>query len=425
MPAAGKAESAGSTSPPAGKTEPPADKAAPAAEKPAAPAEGSQDSKKSSFLRRAAAPALVALTMWAGDVPAATGAEAPPAEKPAATAADKAQATPAAADKAPTAAPAAGEKPAEEPAKPPAPAEKAPAAPAGAPETEGTQVKLTFAELITYDVLQPMIDRWLGDHDLSSTRYELINSEGKTSTREGYANWTLEIMLPKDKCEALLSDIQNQLGQSPVFPSSNSIGGKVAGDTQLYAIYALLASMVMIVIYVWIRFQNVMFGLAAVLATFHDVLVAIGFLALSKYLAPFLGWAMVDDFKISLAVVAALLTIVGYSINDTIVIFDRIREIRGKNPDLTESMINLSVNQCLGRTILTSGTVLIGTIILYFFGGQGIHPFAYAMLIGLISGTYSTVYIASPMLLLLKRADTTAGPGKPTPVMASGGKGRT
>ena len=133
----------------------------------------------------------------------------------------------------------------------------------------------------------------------------------------------------------------------------------------------------------------------------------------SYYLAPFLGWALVDPFKISLAVVAALLTIVGYSINDTIVIFDRIREIRGKNPDLTGKMINDSVNQTLGRTMLTSGTVLIGTLILYFVGGPGIHPFAYAMLVGLISGTYSTVYIASPVLLWLQKRHL--GPGTAPP----------
>jgi SecD/SecF fusion protein len=269
-----------------------------------------------------------------------------------------------------------------------------------------------------------MIDRWLSQHELASARFDLLNPAYKPGSAGAYATWALEIMLPADKTEALLKDIQATLNDTPVFPSSNAIGGKVAGDTQLLAIYALLASMVMIVIYVWIRFQNVMFGLAAVLATFHDVLVAVGFLALSKYLAPFLGWAMVDDFKISLAVVAALLTIVGYSINDTIVIFDRIREIRGKNPDLTEAMINLSVNQCLGRTILTSGTVLIGTTILYFFGGQGIHPFAYTMLVGLVSGTYSTVYIASPMLLLLRRADETRGDVKPAPALA-GGKSRS
>jgi SecD/SecF fusion protein len=161
--------------------------------------------------------------------------------------------------------------------------------------------------------------------------------------------------------------------------------------------------MLMIVIYVWVRFQNVVFGLAAVVALVHDVLVAIAFLAASYYLAPYLGFVQVEPFKISLAVVAALLTIVGFSINDTIVIFDRIREVRGKSPELTADMINLSINQTLSRTILTSGTVLIATAILYFVGGAGIHAFAYTMLIGVIAGTYSTVYIAAPILLWLKR----------------------
>ena len=104
--------------------------------------------------------------------------------------------------------------------------------------------------------------------------------------------------------------------------------------------------------------------------------------------------------------VAALLTIVGFSINDTIVIFDRIREIRGKSTVITKDMINLSVNQTLSRTILTSGTVLIATVILYFAGGQGIHAFAYTMLVGVISGTYSTVYIAAPIVLWFRKPGT-------------------
>ncbi|MFN9940761.1 MAG: protein translocase subunit SecDF, partial [bacterium] len=106
----------------------------------------------------------------------------------------------------------------------------------------------------------------------------------------------------------------------------------MAGNTKLTAVYALLASLIMIVLYVWVRFQNVAFGLAAVVALAHDVLVAVACLAISHFVAPFLGWALVDDFKISLDVVAALLTIVGFSINDTIVIFDRLRELRGKSP---------------------------------------------------------------------------------------------
>ena len=158
----------------------------------------------------------------------------------------------------------------------------------------------------------------------------------------------------------------------------------------------------MIVLYVWVRFQNVAFGLAAVVALIHDVLVAVACLALSHFVAPFMGWALVDDFKISLDVVAALLTIVGFSINDTIVIFDRLRELRGKSPFVTSLMIDKAVNQTLSRTILTSGTALLATLILYLFGGQGIHTFAFTMLVGIITGTYSTIYIAAPLVLWLQ-----------------------
>ena len=257
-----------------------------------------------------------------------------------------------------------------------------------------------------------MIESWLQKHDSAVTKFLLTVGKSQAATLAS-ADWSLSIELPAAQTEELLKDIQAELQNTPVFPSSSKFGGKVAEKAETSALLAMVTAMLMIVLYVWVRFQNVMFGLAAVLALIHDVLVTVGFLALSKWLSPYLGFMLVDDFKISLAVVAALLTIIGYSINDTIVIFDRIREIRGKNPDLTEKMINLSVNQTLGRTLLTSGTVLIGTIILYFAGGQGIHPFAYAMLVGLISGTYSTVYIASPVLLWLRKPEETKGDLKP------------
>jgi SecD/SecF fusion protein len=158
----------------------------------------------------------------------------------------------------------------------------------------------------------------------------------------------------------------------------------------------------MIVIYIWIRFQNVIYGIGAVVALIHDVFITVAALAISSYVAPYLGFALVDPFKISLNVVAAILTICGYSISDTIVIFDRIREVRGKSPDLTRDIINLSVNQTLSRTVLTVFTVLLVTLILYISGGQAIHAFAFTMLIGLISGTYSSVYIAAPCLLWMR-----------------------
>ena len=117
------------------------------------------------------------------------------------------------------------------------------------------------------------------------------------------------------------SAVQAELTDEPVFRSANTIGGKVAGNTKITAVVALEASLVLIVLYVWVRFQNVAFGLAAVVALAHDVLVAVACLAVSRFVAPFLGWALVDDFKISLDVVAALLTIVGFSLHDTIIVF--------------------------------------------------------------------------------------------------------
>lgn len=189
---------------------------------------------------------------------------------------------------------------------------------------------------------------------------------------------------------------------TPVYLSANAIGGKVAGNTQVTAAYAMLASLALIVLYIWVRFQNVAFGLAAVVALAHDVLVALAALAASRYLAPFLGWALVDPFRISLDVVAALLTIVGFSINDTIVIFDRLREVRGKAKFVTAEMVDRAVNQTLSRTILTSGTTFLVVLLLYAVGGPGIHAFAFTMLVGVITGTYSSIYIAAPLVLWLQ-----------------------
>jgi SecD/SecF fusion protein len=114
-----------------------------------------------------------------------------------------------------------------------------------------------------------------------------------------------------------------------------------------------------------------------------------------------------ESFKISLPILAAFLTIIGYSLNDTIVVFDRIREVRGKSPHLSAEMINKSINLTLSRTLLTSLTTLIVVVILYFLGGPGIHGFAFALVIGVVAGTYSSVFIASPVLLWMSGSQRT------------------
>jgi SecD/SecF fusion protein len=273
-----------------------------------------------------------------------------------------------------------------------------------------TAVELDFPQKINLPTLRETIEQAFAAAGHPEAAFELTAPE-MTTRLKPYRTWSLSTTLDPDATRSVLEQVASKLAETPIYLSANTIGGKVAGNTKVTAVYALLASLVMIVAYVWLRFQNVAFGLAAVVALLHDVLVTIGCLALSIYVAPFLGWALVDDFKISLDVVAALLTTVGFSINDTIVIFDRMREIRGKSTTVTAEMVDKAVNQTLSRTILTSGTAFLATLILYALGGQGIHAFAFATLIGIISGTYSTIYIAAPIVLWLQgRLGTVAGP---------------
>ena len=120
---------------------------------------------------------------------------------------------------------------------------------------------------------------------------------------------------------------------------------------------------------------------------------------------------MIEKFQISLPIVAAFLTIIGYSLNDTIVVFDRIREVKGKSPQLTSEMINRSINETLSRTLLTSLTTLITVLILYAIGGDGIHGFAFALVVGVVVGTYSSIFVASPALLWMSQR-TEAAPAR-------------
>jgi SecD/SecF fusion protein len=213
------------------------------------------------------------------------------------------------------------------------------------------------------------------------------------------------LALPEPEARQVFDHLTTTTNDRPVFPLSNKIGGRVAGRMASDAMAAIVLCLVGIIAYVWFRFHGVFYGIAAVIALIHDVLVTLGFVALSSYFvegAPSLAsLLMIDKFQINLVLVAAFLTIIGYSLNDTIVIFDRIREIKGKSTRLTRDMVNLAVNQTLSRTVLTSFTTLMSTIVLYIFGGDGIHAFAYALLVGFVAGCYSTIFIANPVLMWL------------------------
>jgi preprotein translocase subunit SecF len=174
------------------------------------------------------------------------------------------------------------------------------------------------------------------------------------------------------------------------------VGPTIGADLQRKGVYATLLSILGITAYIAVRFRF-SFALGAIAATFHDVLVVFAFLAFFGY-------------ELSLTVVAAVLTITGYSVNDTIVIFDRVREnSRLLRREPLEKVVNLSVNQTLGRTIITAGTTFLSVLALYLFGGEVLHGFAFAMLVGIISGTYSTVFIAAAIAIILSGSKAPAG----------------
>ena len=166
-----------------------------------------------------------------------------------------------------------------------------------------------------------------------------------------------------------------------------AVGPKIGSALKQDAIKAVLLSMVLIILYIWWRFKQIQFGIAAVAALLHDVLITLGIFSLTNK-------------EISLAIVAALLTIVGYSLNDTIVVFDRIREnLNLYRRDSYRNIINRSINDCLNRTALTSGTTLLVVLALFVSGGEVIKDFAFALIIGVFVGTYSSSFVASPLVL--------------------------
>lgn len=166
------------------------------------------------------------------------------------------------------------------------------------------------------------------------------------------------------------------------------VGPKVGKELKKKALLAVGLSFAAILIYVAFRFHQFAYGLGGIVALFHDIIVTYG--AISIF-----------GLEYSLSLLAVILTIIGFSINDTIVIFDRVREnLKKLRKEEIETVFNVSINETLGRTILTTGTVMMVVLILFFFGGPVIHDFATALLVGLITGTYSTIYVASPVVLL-------------------------
>ena len=188
--------------------------------------------------------------------------------------------------------------------------------------------------------------------------------------------------------QAVLQSLRENYGQNPVVESSTEIVGPIVGaELRRKAIQLTIFGLLFQLIYIAFRFGGAAWGFAATVAVFHDVIITVGLLAIFRY-------------EITLNVIAALLTLVGYSVNDTIVIFDRVREnLKHRRKEPMVKLINDSVNQTLSRTIISNGTTFLTVLGLFLFGGEVLRGFGFTMVVGIIIGTYSTIFIAAPVVV--------------------------
>jgi preprotein translocase subunit SecF len=264
--------------------------------------------------------------------------------------------------------------------------------PLGIDFSGGTMVRVQFEQPVTEDQVRQALASLPGE--------KVVQQFGPVSDRQ------IQIRLPLDESAEQGASLEQgaraveealQKAGLPKFEmvQRDLVGPVIGADLQRKGIYATLASILAITLYIALRFRP-SFAIGAIAATFHDILVTMAFLQFF-------------NFELSLVVVAAILTITGYSVNDTIVIFDRVREnLRSRRKDPLDQIVNLSVNQTLGRTIITAGTTFLSVLSLFIFGGEALRGFAFTMIVGIISGTYSTVFIASSIAILLSQRQAAA-----------------
>ncbi len=242
----------------------------------------------------------------------------------------------------------------------------------------GTLVQLKFPEAPAIDSIRSGL-REIGFAD--STIQEFGSPE----------HILIRVIRAEGKLEAMGTKIKNALEEKKGFTGIiiervEMVGPKVGKDLRMKALLSIVYAIIGIVIYISWRFE-LQYAIAAIIALLHDVMVTMGAFS-------------VMDKEFTLVIVAAFLTIIGYSLNDTIVVFDRIREnTRRKSKESLSDTINTSINQTLSRTLLTSGTTLLVVVALFFLGGEIIHDFSFALLVGVVIGTYSSIFIASVFLV--------------------------
>jgi preprotein translocase subunit SecF len=231
--------------------------------------------------------------------------------------------------------------------------------------------------------------------DIAEVRNALETSGSKEAVVQNFGGaneFLIRVEKSSEDIDTIAKGIQIALQErfkerTPDIESVQVVGPMVGKDLKQKAAWAVILSMLGIMIYIALRFHKFSYGLGGLISLFHDIAVTYGAISVLK-------------LEYNLSLMAVVLTVIGFSINDTIVIFDRVRENikKMKKTDLV-TVFNESINECLGRTILTTGTVMISVLILFFFAGQVLHEFTIALIVGIVTGTYSTVYIASPVVL--------------------------
>jgi len=267
----------------------------------------------------------------------------------------------------------------------------------------GTEVEVQFVNTPDIGVIRQAMDA-SGIKDARVQRYD----ETRPSLN------AVLVSLPEQHNETELETGQKQVLDAlnahypnAIVPSGTKVdvvGPTVGHQLERQALLATLYSLAGMLVYLWFRFQLI-YGVAAVVAVFHDTLITVGFFALLNK-------------EISLTVIAAILTLIGYSMNDTIVVFDRIREnLRLSRRESLPDVVNRSINQTLSRTVLTSGLTFLTVLSLYIFGGQVLNGFSFALVVGILIGTYSSIAVAAPMLVAWQ--ESRAGKGKTTVLPAA------
>ena len=248
----------------------------------------------------------------------------------------------------------------------------------------GTMVHLKFQENVTIPDVRQAFEKM----DLGGSVIQDFGQPGNNEYLVRLDKTSVEIGVLGEQIRKVLTE---QFGADQFeVRRIESVGPKIGEDLRQRGALSVIVATIMMGVYIWLRFE-LSFGIGAVIALVHDVLVAVGALLLANY-------------EFDLTIIAALLTIVGFSVNDTVVICDRIREnMRKIKRETLEGIINISINETLSRTILTTGTTLLVLIALFVLGGAVIRPFAFTLLVGFISGVYSTIFIASPVILMWEK----------------------